>query len=442
MAATQLALVAASTDKPQAYIHTSFFSVPAKPSDASASKYAHVADQELRQMLQDALATSARVAAENARLEAEKKELNDRITIVSTLANNQGNVDPAVLDAAIAAMRGRLLSEARAENDTLRLKLGNMDTQMASIKHELIVERASSKQNQARLENLEDVEALSEARARAVERLDDELVKAKVDVENAQAESSSLRTRFEELQQGKTRLEEESARLKAELEDYKQRNDKLAERLIGHGFESRVQKSQYQSPAQGQENPLSRAPRAALTVKADAFEEERAQLKSRISELERENRALQRERRDGRPGDNRVVESIKAQLVLAAEAIRFLKEDRLKEMTAMNGAMAALAARAKALETRLRKEMRNRRELKFYKFVAKKSQAELAAFTARGRPSVSPTSMTPSTAGPRDASLLSSRSRTNATPFPSSGRDHSMTPSAISAYSVSPSVRS
>ncbi|KAH9260636.1 hypothetical protein BASA81_001103 [Batrachochytrium salamandrivorans] len=220
------------------FVSTSFFSVPVVPSTDQVAPGEE--DSELSALLKQALASCAQLAQHNAKLEADNQGLQDKLAILNV---------SLLSDASIGLLRGKLLEQSREENAKLHKRVLELETLHRSTQYEAARDRRVAKDFQSKLaehvKSQRDCEALSRARATAVERLDSELVQCKRMNQELEIELSSVEEWKQTLQDQTAKHELAQNQAQAQLQRERQYVEQLQDKLLAQGLDLRVLQSEF-----------------------------------------------------------------------------------------------------------------------------------------------------------------------------------------------------
>jgi hypothetical protein len=413
------------------FVHTSSFSIPIEnqhekneadfenliENDIGGSELFMLKQelQELKVLLKHSLETNANLATENTKLNSDNLALKDKLNIflATELREKDENVptdvyqnktatsllisfDHNALDAAICTVRGKLLEQSRDENRLLGQKLNESTLELQSLKEALICEKAygaiAKRERTKAVKTLYDVSALSSARARAIEKLDSELTSVRYEMSNFDDRQKQTEEKLRQAQGNVATLVDQVEDLKQQLEKAKDANERLTERLIQQGMDLRVVKSHVQiGQAIRGENSGSR-PDTSIFARGQQYgqiELMQEELQNRenaharqISLLKKELEFLRNSQSTVNPTE-KLVKLTREKLAQAIEELKLTSIERTRERVYFNACLAAYTARLRSLQKQVKKSAYLKKELKWYKFVARKVQAEMASKTAQ-----------------------------------------------------------
>jgi hypothetical protein len=320
----------------------------------------------------DAIRVSACLVQANAALEVRVRELQDQVGLLQTL--NAAHADPGALYSSVDALRGKIAVEARVEADALRAELGEVKLAFAALEEQAASHASAAQAAQAQVlaaaEQLATGQALNEARQRAIDVLDAELVSSKSaamqlvqQLNDAQNQLSSARERLH--------LSEQN------LDSTRESSELLMSKLVAQGLDLRVKKA-------GIDRSIDRRETDLVQVEVDLVAAER-----REAELARDKLTLQDELARLKSGSGRRGEPDVEELV---QELRLVQQDRRRERAALVGHVAAARGEVMELQRELgrhaKRTARYRADAKLSKFLERKAIAELAARSSGQAPCV------------------------------------------------------
>lgn len=347
------------------FVSTSFFSVPVVPSADAVALGEE--DAELSVLLKQALASCAQLAQHNAKLEADNQGLQDKLAVLNV---------SLLSDASIGLVRGKLLEQSREENAKLQRRVLEVEALHRSAQYEAARDRRVARDLQTKLAELvkaqRDCEALSRARATAVERLDSELVQCRRKNQELEIELSSGEEWKQTLHEQAAKHELAQNQAQAQLQRERQYVEQLQDKLLSQGLDLRVLQSEL-SPT-----PF-KLPPPPSPGNHNNDDEALNRLRAKVATLEQE---LIKLRQQQRPTHQQSVEQLKHSLANAVNELKVSYTEHCRERARLNGLACALTAQVNTAQRQLARLKRRAHE---YRFLCKSAQAELAMMVAKHR---------------------------------------------------------